>query len=55
MPKRSSRVVGCEFGNGLGQAGEPRFVLHPGDGLGFRCFLGEAEALWAGAKPHTLD
>lgn len=35
--------------------GEPKFVLHPGDGLGFRCFLGEAEALWAGAKPHTLD
>jgi hypothetical protein len=35
--------------------GEPKFVLHPGDGLGFRCLLGESEALWAGAKPHPLD
>jgi hypothetical protein len=35
--------------------GEPKFVLHSGDGLGFGCLLGEAEALWAGAKPHSLD
>jgi hypothetical protein len=35
--------------------GEPKFVLHPGDGFGFQSLLGEAEALWAGAKPHALD
>lgn len=35
--------------------GEPKFVLHSGDGFGFQSLLGEAEALWAGAKPHALD
>ncbi|MFJ5989534.1 hypothetical protein [Lentzea sp. NPDC092896] len=35
-------------------AGEPKFVLHPGDGFSFQSFLGEAEALWAEAKPYDL-
>lgn len=35
--------------------GELRFVLHPGDGIGFRSLVGEAEALWESAKPHVLD
>ena len=35
--------------------GEPKFVLHPKDGFGFRSLTGEVEALWAAAKPHALD
>ncbi|WP_211294339.1 DUF5919 domain-containing protein [Lentzea kentuckyensis] len=32
----------------------PKFVMNPGDGVGFQSFLGEAEALWANATPHEL-
>ncbi|MDX8147176.1 DUF5919 domain-containing protein [Lentzea sp. BCCO 10_0061] len=36
-------------------AGEPKFVLHPGDSFSFYSFLDEAEALWAEAEPHAFD
>lgn len=35
--------------------GEPKFVLQPADGFSYRSLLGEAEALWAGARQHALD
>jgi hypothetical protein len=35
--------------------GEPKFVLQPGDGLGYDLFIKEAEALWHSAKPHNLN
>ncbi|WP_410661633.1 hypothetical protein [Amycolatopsis sp. lyj-112] len=35
-------------------AGEPQFVLQPGDGPAYRTFLGEAEALWNNAEPYDL-
>ena len=34
---------------------QPRFVLQPGDGMWFHCFLDEAEALWNSASPLPLD
>jgi hypothetical protein len=34
---------------------QPRFVLQPGDGMWFHCFLDEAEALWNSATPLLLD
>ncbi|WP_409490764.1 hypothetical protein [Amycolatopsis sp. cmx-11-12] len=36
-------------------AGEPKFVLQPGDGAAYRTFLGEAEALWDSAEPYDLS
>jgi uncharacterized protein DUF5919 len=34
--------------------GDPKFVLQPGNALGYELLLTEAEALWENGKPHDL-